>query len=185
VKAGKVKAIGLCNTTADLIRRAHKVHPIAAVQMEYSLMERGVEKEVLPACKDLGITFVAYGPLTYAFLAGEVKKPDDLPQGDMFRRRQSRFTEENLDHNVKMLDALDTVATEVGATPAQIALAWCVHRPYDVIPIPGSSRPKHLSENSEAADLHLTADQLKLLDDAFAVGAAKGDGAMMAPAPAR
>lgn len=185
VKAGKVKEIGLCNTTSDLIRRAHKVHPIAAVQMEYSLMERGVEKDVLPTCKELGITFVAYGPLTYAFLAGEVKKHDDLPQNDAFRRRQSRFTDENLDHNVKMLAALNQVATEVGATPAQIALAWCLHRPFDVLPIPGSSKPKHLEENAEAADVHLTELQVKLLDSSFSVGAAKGDGAMMAPVSPR
>jgi len=177
VKAGKVKALGLSNTTGDLIRRAAKVHPIAAVQMEYSLMERSVEKDVLPACKELGITLVAYGPLTYAFLSGEVQKPADLPQTDMFRRRQSRFEEENLKHNVTMLAALNKVAAEVDATPSQVALAWCLHRPYDVLPIPGSSKPHHLHENAKAADIKLSPAQVASLDAAFAPGAAKGSGA--------
>jgi aryl-alcohol dehydrogenase-like predicted oxidoreductase len=181
VKAGKVKAIGLCNTTPDLIRRAHKVHPLAAVQMEYSLMERSVEADVLPACQELGITFVAYGPLTYAFLSGEVKSRADVDQKDGFRLRQSRFSDEAIAQNVKLLAALQEVAKGVGATPSQIALAWCLHRPYDVLPIPGSSRPKHLHENAEAADIALTQDQVRRLDAAFAPGAAKGDGG---PAPA-
>ena len=175
VKAGKVKSIGLCNTTAELIRRAHQVHPLAAVQMEDSLMERGVESDVLPTCEELGITFVAFGPLTYAFLAGEVKKFEDLPQGDMFRRRQSRFKDENLAHNLTMLQAITAVANEAGGTPAQVAIAWCLHRPWDVLPIPGSSKVHHLKENAAAADLKLTADQVKRLDAAFAPGKAKGD----------
>jgi aryl-alcohol dehydrogenase-like predicted oxidoreductase len=174
VQAGKVKAIGVCNTTADLIRRAHKVHPLAAVQMEYSLMARGVEKDVLPACRELGITFVAYGPLTYAFLAGEVKKHEDLPQGDVFRRRQSRFTEENIPENLKLLAAVDEVASATGATRAQVALAWCLHRPWDVLPIPGSSRPHHLHENAKAADIRLSQEQVKRLDDAFDPSRVKG-----------
>jgi aryl-alcohol dehydrogenase-like predicted oxidoreductase len=176
VKAGKVKAIGICNTSAALIRRAHQVHPLAAVQMEYSLMDRGVEAEVLPACKELGITFVAFGPLTYAFLAGDVKKHADLPQGDMFRRRQSRFTDDNLAHNVAMLAALDAVVSETGATRAQVALAWCLHRPWDVLPIPGSSRLAHLRENAAAAEVRLTGAQVAKLDTAFAPGRPKGDG---------
>ena len=180
VKAGKVKAIGLCNTTADLIRRAHKVHPLAAVQMEYSLMERSVEADVLPTCKELGITFVAYGPLTYAFLSGEVKSRADVDQSDGFRLRQSRFSDEAIAQNLKLVGVLQDVAKEVGATPSQIALAWCLHRPYDVLPIPGSSRPKHLHENAEAANVALTQDQVRRLDAAFAPGAATGAGASMA-----
>ena len=175
VKAGKVKALGICNTSADLIRRAHKVHPLAAVQMEYSLMAREVEKEVLPACRELGITFVAYGPLTYAFLAGEVKKHEDLPQGDAFRRRQSRFREENIPENLKLLAAVDEVAAATGATRAQVALAWCLHRPWDVLPIPGSSRPHHLEENARAADIRLSPEQVRRLDDAFDPARVKGD----------
>ena len=175
VTAGKVKAIGICNTNAELIRRAHKVHPLAAVQMEYSLMERGVEKDVLPACQALGITFVAFGPLTYAFLAGEVKQHKDLPQWDMFRLRQSRFKDENLAHNVGLLDAVDAVAKDTGATRAQVSIAWCLHRPWDVLPIPGSSKVAHLLENASAADLKLTPQHVKSLDEAFAPGRAKGD----------
>jgi aryl-alcohol dehydrogenase-like predicted oxidoreductase len=181
VKAGKIRAIGLCNTTADLIKRAHKVHSIAAVQMEYSLMERSVEEDVLPTCQKLGITFVAYGPLTYAFLAGEVQKRADLPQNDQFRMRMTRFSDENLSHNVKMLTTINKVAEEVNATPAQVALAWCLHRPWDVLPIPGSSKPKHLHENANAADIKLSAAQVKLLDRTFAPDAVKGAGAQMMP----
>ena len=141
-------------------------------------MERSVGRVVLPACKELGITFVAYGPLTYAFLSGDVKKHEDLPQGDFFRRRQSRFTDDNIPHNLKLLEVLKGVAYEVGATPSQIALAWCLHRPYDVLPIPGSSRPKHLHENADAAAITLSQDQVRRLDAAFAPGVAKGDGGL-------
>ncbi|MFM9969273.1 MAG: aldo/keto reductase [Burkholderiales bacterium] len=177
IKAGKVKEIGICNTSADIIARAHKTHPLASVQMEYSLLERSVEKEVLPACKELGITFVAYGPLTYAFLSGEVQSHGDLPQDDMFRRRQSRFVEENISHNLKLLAALDEVRGECGGTRAQLALAWCLHRPWDVLPIPGSTKLKHLKDNAAAADIKLTAAQVAKLDAAFAPGIAKGSAA--------
>ncbi len=181
VKAGKVRALGLCNTTPELIRRAHLVHPIAAVQMEYSLMDRGVEQDVLPTCKELGITFVAYGPLTYAFLAGEVKTRADLPANDGFRGRMTRFTDENLSHNVKMLAIINQVAEEVDGTPAQVALAWCLHRPYDVLPIPGSTKPRHLQENAAAADIKLSAAQIALLDSTFASDKVKGAGAQIVP----
>ncbi len=177
IKEGKVREIGICNTSADILRRAHKAHPLAAVQMEYSLLERGVEKEVLPACKELGITFVAYGPLTYAFLSGEVQSHGDLPQDDMFRRRQSRFVEENISHNLKLLSALDQVRAESGGTRAQLALAWCLHRPWDVIPIPGSTKLNHLKDNAGAADIKLTPAHVAKLDAAFAPGTAKGSGA--------
>lgn len=182
VRAGKVREIGICNATADAIRRAHKTHPLASVQMEYSLLERGVEKEVLPACRELGITFVAYGPLTYAFLSGEVKTHGDLPQDDMFRRRQSRFVDENIAHNLKLLAALDEVRAESGGTRAQLALAWCLHRPWDVLPIPGSTKLKHLKENAAAADIRLTPAQVARLDAAFSPGAAKGSAAVTPPA---
>jgi aryl-alcohol dehydrogenase-like predicted oxidoreductase len=184
VKAGKVKQIGISNATADVIRRAHKTHPLAAVQMEYSLLERGVEKEVLPVCKELGITMVAYGPLSYAFLSGEVQKTGDIPQGDVFRRRQSRFAEDNLAHNLKLLAALDEVRAESGGSRAQLALAWCLHRPWDVLPIPGSTKLKHLQDNAAAADIVLTAAQVAKLDAAFAPGLAKGSSAAAA-SPAR
>ena len=184
VKAGKVKEIGICNSTAELIRRAHKTHTLAAVQMEYSLMERSVEREVLPACKELGITFVAYGPLTYAFLSGDVQNPGDLPANDMFRRRQSRFAEDSIRHNLGLLAALDEVRAESGGTRAQLALAWTLHRPWDVLPIPGSTKLQHLRDNAAAAELKLTAAQVAKLDAAFAPQAVMGSAAGGA-APAR
>ena len=182
VKAGKVKQIGISNASADIIRRAHKTHPLAAVQVEYSLLERSAEKEVLPVCKELGITLVAYGPLTYSFLSGEVQKLADLAPEDLFRRRQSRFAEENISHNLKLLAALDEVRAECGGTRAQLALAWCLHRPWDVLPIPGSTKLKHLKDNAAAADIKLTPAQVATLDTEFAPGAAHGNAA--APAPA-
>jgi aryl-alcohol dehydrogenase-like predicted oxidoreductase len=175
IKAGKVRQIGICNTDAETIRRAHATHPLAAVQMEYSLMERSVEKEVLPACKALGITFVAYGPLTYAFLSGEVKTHADLPSDDQFRRRQSRFTEDNIARNLGLLAALDEVRAEAGGTRAQIALAWCLHRPWDVLPIPGSRKVHHLRDNAAAVDIKLSPAHVARLDAAFAPGAAHGN----------
>ncbi len=184
VKAGKVKQIGISNATADVIRRAHQTHPLAAVQMEYSLMERSVEKEVLPVCKELGITLVAYGPLSYAFLSGEIQKRADLMPEDMFRRRQSRFCEESIPHNLKLLAVLDEVRAECGGTRAQLALAWCLHRPWDVLPIPGSTKLRHLKDNAAAADIELTPAQVAKLDAAFAPGAARGSGAG-GPLPAR
>jgi aryl-alcohol dehydrogenase-like predicted oxidoreductase len=175
-QAGKIKAIGLCNTTPELIRRAHAVHPIAAVQMEYSLMERRIEEDVLPTCKELGITLVAYGPLTFAFLAGQVKKHADLLETDRFRRRQSRFQQANIEKNLAMLPPLDEVATELGATAAQVALAWCLHRPFDILPIPGSTRMRHLEENAGSAEIKLSQQQIDQLDAAFACGTPHGDG---------
>jgi len=174
-REGKVRELGLCNTTPELIRRAHAVHPIAAVQMEYSLMERRIEEDVLPTCNELGIALVAFGPLTFAFLAGQVKRHADLPEGDMYRRRQSRFQDRNIEKNLAMLASLNEVATEVRATPAQIALAWCLHRPYDALPIPGSTRMRHLEENAAAADIKLSELQIRKLDTAFAHGMARGD----------
>lgn len=177
VVQGKVREIGVCNTTPALIRRAHAAHPLAAVQMEYSLMDRAVETEVLPLCNELGIAFVAYGPLTYAFLSGAVKTRDDLPAEDGFRMRQSRFAAENLVHNYGLLHDLERIAEEVDAKPAQVALAWCLHRPYDVLPIPGSSKLTHLRENAAAADIALSDAQVARLDAAFGQGAVRGAGA--------
>lgn len=175
-RAGKIKAIGLCNTTPELIRRAQAVHPIAAVQMEYSLMERRIEDDVLPTCKELGITLIAYGPLTYAFLAGKIRTQMDLSETDRFRRRQSRFQDANIAKNFTLLASLNEAAAEIGATTAQVALAWCLHRPYDVLPIPGSTRLRHLEENAASAEISLSQQQIDRLDDAFTRGIAHGDG---------
>jgi aryl-alcohol dehydrogenase-like predicted oxidoreductase len=174
-QAGKIGAIGISNTTPDLIRRAHAVHPLAAVQMEYSLMERGVEAEILDVCKELGITFVAWGPLTYAFLSGRVKSPADLPAGDQFRRRQTRFTEAAIQHNAAMLAVLDDIAADHAATPSQIALAWCLQRPFDILPIPGSTSATHLRENAAAIEIVLSAAQIAALDRTFAPSVVKGN----------
>ena len=173
--AGKIGAIGICNTTPALIRRAHAVHPLAAVQMEYSLMERGVEREILAVCAELGISFVAWGPLTYAFLSGRVKTHEDLPPGDQFRRNQTRFTDDALAHNASLLDVINRIAAEVNATPSQIALAWCLHRPTPVLPIPGSTSAHHLRENAAAASIALSAEQIATLDEAFSPAAIHGD----------
>jgi aryl-alcohol dehydrogenase-like predicted oxidoreductase len=173
---GKIRALGLCNTTPELIRRAHAVHPIAEVQMEYSLMERRIEDDILPTCEDLGITLVAFGPLTYAFLTGQITKHADLPEADGFRRRQSRFQNANIEKNLPLLASLHAIAAELGATPAQIALAWCLHRPHDVLPVPGSTWLRHLEENATSADVKLSQRQIDELDHAFAHGIAHGDG---------
>ena len=123
------------------------------------------------------VPYKGSGPSTTAFLSGEVQTHGDLPQEDMFRRRQSRFVEENIAHNLKLLSALDEVRAESGGTRAQLALAWCLHRPWDVLPIPGSTKMKHLKDNAAAADIRLTPAQVAKLDAAFAPGAAKGSGA--------
>ena len=176
IGAGKVRALGLCNTSPDLVRRAHKVHPLAAVQMEYSLMDRKAEREILPLCRELGISFVGYGPLTYAFLTGELRAREDLPSDERFRLRQTRFSDDNLKHNYRMLSAVGMVAAEIGGTPAQVALAWCLGRPFDVLPIPGSSRLDHLRANAGATDLQLSDRQTSELESAFAPEKVKGGG---------
>jgi aryl-alcohol dehydrogenase-like predicted oxidoreductase len=174
VKAGKVLQIGLSNCTVDHVRRAHKVHPIAAVQMEYSLMERKHEADLLPVCKELGITFVAFGPMAFSFLTGSIRKPEDLGN-DGARARQSRFNGDNLAHNVELLAVVDKLAAELGITPAQLALAWTLHRPWDILPIPGSTKVANLKANIAACDVVLSQAQVKLLDETFSAGRIKGD----------
>ena len=174
IKAGKVKEIGLSNCNVDRVRRAHKVHPIAAVQMEYSLMERKHEKDLLPLCQELGITFVAFGPMAFSFLTGTIRKPEDVGT-DGARARQSRFARENIGHNIGLLSVLDRIAAELRVTPAQLALAWTLHRPWDILPIPGSTKVANLKANIAACDVQLSPAQVKLLDDAFAAGKVLGD----------
>ncbi|NQV57354.1 MAG: aldo/keto reductase [Rhodospirillales bacterium] len=167
VTAGKVGALAISNATADQIRRAHAVHPLAAVQMEYSLFDRTQEAEILPTCKELGITFVAFGPLSFALLGGEVKNVNDLPEGDNYRRGMPRFHDENIGENLSMAETVADIAAELGATPAQISLAWTMCGAYDVIPIPGSRRPHHLEENVGAADIQLSGEHMTRLNNAF------------------
>ena len=164
VRQGKIRHIGLSEASAETIRRAHAVHPITAVQTEYSLWTRDPEAEILPTCRELGIGFVPYSPLGRGFLSGRFSKPDDLDEGD-FRRRGPRFTGENLDANLKLAAKVKEIADEVGCTPAQLALAWVLAQGGDLVPIPGTKRRSYLEENAAAAELRLSDDVLARLDD--------------------
>ena len=146
VKEGKVRYLGLSEASAKTLRRAQAVHPISALQSEYSLWERGVEEEVLPACRELGIGFVPYSPLGRGFLTGAAKRAEDYPKDD-FRRFQPRFQGGNFDRNMKIVDAVRAVASAKGATPGQIALAWLLAQGPDIVPIPGTKRRSYLEEN--------------------------------------
>ena len=174
VSAGKVRTLGICNATADQLRRAHATHPMAALQTEYSLFTREPETELLPVCRELGIAFVAYGPLAYAFFGGGVRSRADVPAGDAWRLSNERFQEDAFDHNLVLLDQLTALGKEAGATPGQLSLAWLLAKGDDVIPIPGSRQLAHLHENLGAADIHLTPEQVAQIDAAFPPGIAKG-----------
>jgi aryl-alcohol dehydrogenase-like predicted oxidoreductase len=171
VAAGKVKHLGLSEAGAQTIRRAHAVHPITALQSEYSLWTRDPEGEILDTCRELGIGLVAYSPLGRGFLAGRFSSPDELDDGD-FRKNHPRFSGENLERNRRLADAVRELAEEKGCTPAQLALAWVLSRGDDVVPIPGTKRRSYLEQNAAAAEVELTADDLQRLD---ALGEAAGD----------
>jgi aryl-alcohol dehydrogenase-like predicted oxidoreductase len=174
VQEGKVRYLGLSEAAPATIRRAHAVHPITALQSEYSLWTRDPEAEVLPTLRELGIGFVAYSPLGRGFLCGRIRSTDDLDERD-FRRRGPRFQEENLRQNLELVSAVEELAAEKGATPSQVALAWVLTRGDDVVPIPGTKRVEYLEENAAAAALELTPDELALLERTFPVGVAAGD----------
>jgi aryl-alcohol dehydrogenase-like predicted oxidoreductase len=171
VAAGKVRHLGLSEASAATIRRAQAVHPIAALQSEYSLWSREPEEGVLAACRELGIGFVSYSPLGRGFLAGRFSSPDDLAEDD-FRKRHPRFSGDNVEHNRRLADVVRRVAEAKGVTPAQVALAWVLSRGDDVVPIPGTKRRTYLEENAAAVDVELTAGELAELDG---IGAAAGD----------
>lgn len=173
VLAGKVRYLGLSEAGAETIRRAASVHPIAALQTEYSLWTRDVEEEILPLCRDLGIGFVAYSPLGRGFLTATITRSGDLIEKDR-RHDHPRFHEENLSHNRRLLDPLQAIAGECGCTPAQVALAWLLSRGDDVVPIPGTKRRGYLEENVKALDVSLTEAQLERLKAAFSPGVAAG-----------
>jgi len=173
VKQGKVKALGLSEVSVETLRRAHKVHPIAAVQSEYSLWSRDPEQGVLQACAELGVAFVAYSPLGRAFLTGTVSNPDKLPEGD-FRKASPRFQAEALERNNRLVASLETFAAEHKAKPAQIALAWLINKQPHVVPIPGTKRRTYLAENAAAAEIKLNAADIAELDRIFAPGAVTG-----------
>jgi len=159
VAQGKVRHIGLSEAAPETIRRAHAVHPITAVQTEYSLWTRDVEAEVLPTCRELGIGFVAYSPLGRGFLSGRFKSPEELDEND-FRRHGPRFSGENLDANLKLAQKVAQIAEEKGITAAQLALAWVLAQGEDLVPIPGTKRRAYLEENAGAVDVELTAEDL-------------------------
>jgi aryl-alcohol dehydrogenase-like predicted oxidoreductase len=163
VAEGKIRHIGLSEAAADTIRRANAVHPITAVQSEYSLWSRDPEDEVLPTCRELGIGFVAYSPLGRGFLAGRFTSPDELDEGD-FRRTGPRFTGDNLQANLRLADKVKEIASEKGVTPAQLAIAWLLAQGGDIVPIPGTKRRTYLEQNAAAVAVELTADDLARID---------------------
>jgi len=174
VEAGKVRHLGLSEASPETIRRAHAVHPIAALQSEYSLWTRDPEEGPLETCRELGIGFVAYSPLGRGFLTGQIQSPEDLEEGD-FRRNNPRFQGENFQRNVDLVARVEEIADEKGRTPGQIALAWLLSRGEDVVPIPGTKRVRYLKENAEAVDVELTDEEVGRIEQAFPKGAAAGE----------
>jgi aryl-alcohol dehydrogenase-like predicted oxidoreductase len=174
VEQGKVRHIGLSEAATETIRRAHAVHPITALQTEYSLWSRDPEGEILPTVRELGIGFVAYSPLGRGFLSGRFRSPDDLPEGD-FRRTSPRFQGDNFDRNLALVERVEELAAERGCTPGQLALAWVLTRGDDVVPIPGTTSVAHLEENVAALEVELTPDDLADLEAIFPAGVAAGD----------
>jgi aryl-alcohol dehydrogenase-like predicted oxidoreductase len=174
VKLGKVRYLGLSEAAPATVRRAHRVHPISALQTEYSLWTREPEEEILPTVRELGIGFVAYSPLGRGFLSGRIKSPADLVEDD-FRRRAPRFQEENLRRNLALVERVEAMAHEKGMKPAQLALAWVMAKGRDIVPIPGTKRRAYLEENVAAAPIALTAQEVARLDESVPPGATAGE----------
>ena len=173
VAAGKVRHLGLSEVGASTLRRAHAVHPISALQSEYSLWTRDPESAVLDTCRELGVTLVAYSPLGRGFLSGEIRSFEDFADDD-YRRRQPRFQGENFARNLALVDAVRSVADANGVTPAQLALAWVLARGEDIVPIPGTKRRRYLDQNISALEIVLSAADLAAIDAAFPAGAVAG-----------
>lgn len=174
VQEGKVRYLGLSEASPETIRRAHAVHPISALQTEYSLWTRDVEREILPVCNELGIGFVAYSPLGRGFLTGKIKTEEQLQEGD-YRRMSPRFKKENLEYNVKLVRDLEEFAAKKGCSLPQLALAWLLAQGNDIVPIAGTKRRKYLEENLGALDVDLSAEDLERLDKIAPLGVAKGE----------
>jgi aryl-alcohol dehydrogenase-like predicted oxidoreductase len=174
VKEGKVRYLGLSEASPATLRRAVKVHPIAALQTEYSLWTRDPENGVLAACRDLGIGFVAYSPLGRGFLTGQFRKFEDLPEDD-YRRHSPRFQGENFQKNLDLVRRVEEIAHEKGCKPSQLALAWVMAQGDDIVPIPGTKRRKYLEENVAASAVGLTEKDLRRIDEVFPPEAAAGD----------
>lgn len=182
VEQGKVRFLGLSEAGPQSLRRAMRTHPISALQTEYSLWSRDVEREILPACRELRIGFVPYSPLGRGFLSGELKSFDDLPSDDV-RRSQPRFQGENFQKNLDLVDKLTQIARKKGCTTSQLALAWAHAQGKDIIPIPGTKRRRYLDENVAALEIQLSREELEEIENVFPAGAAAGDrysAAMMA-----
>src|ERR1700736_927740 len=175
VKAGKVKYLGLSEASPATIRRAHKVHPITALQTEYSLWERHVEEEILPTVRELGIGFVPYSPLGRGFLTGTITKPSDLGEKDSRSQRFPRFAGENFDKNQVLVDRVSAIAGRRRVKPGQLALAWALAKGQDLVPIPGTKRRKYLEENAAAVEIKLTAGEVAELEAAVPQNAIAGD----------
>src|SRR6266567_2530911 len=171
IAEGKVRHIGLSEASPDTIRRAHAVHPVAALQTEYSLWTRDPEADLLPLVRELGIGFVPYSPLGHGFLTGDVRSPEQLSDDD-WRKNNPRFTEGNLEKNLRIVDEVEAVASEIGATPAQVALAWLLAQGDDIAPIPGTKRVSRVEENTAANGIELSAERIARLDN---LGAATGE----------
>jgi aryl-alcohol dehydrogenase-like predicted oxidoreductase len=174
VHEGKVRFLGLSEAAPATIRRASKVHPIAALQTEYSLWSRDPEGEILETCRQLGIGFVAYSPLGRGFLTGRFKTQEDIPPDD-WRRHHPRFEGENFKRNLHLAETVRQIAEEIACAPAQLALAWVLAQGQDIVPIPGTKHPRYVEENIGALNVHLTDGQLRRLDEAFPVGVPAGE----------
>lgn len=171
---GKIRFLGLSEAAPETIRRAHKVHPITALQTEYSLWSRDAEAEVLPTVRELGIGYVAYSPLGRGFLTGQFRSPADFADDD-YRKNHPRFTGENFDRNIRLVEEIGALAEQRGATAAQMALAWVLARGDDIVPIPGTKRRKYLDENIAALELELSNEELARLDAILPPGVAAGE----------
>ncbi|HKK44441.1 MAG TPA: aldo/keto reductase [Balneolaceae bacterium] len=173
VDEGKVRYLGLSEASPENIRRANKVHPITALQTEYSLWSRDVEGKILPTCEDLGISFVAYSPLGRGFLTGKFQSPDDFDEDD-YRQYSPRFQGENFQKNLDLVNHIEELADEKGCTPAQLALAWLLAREDYIVPIPGTKHRKYVEQNAKAVDIELTDEELKKIDEIAPKGVAAG-----------
>jgi aryl-alcohol dehydrogenase-like predicted oxidoreductase len=173
VKEGKVRYLGLCEVGPETLRRAASVHPISAVQSEYSLWTRDPEEKVLPACREIGIGYVPYGPMGRGFLTGQIRRFEELGKDD-FRRTSPRFQGGNLEKNLRLVDRLQEMATQKGCTAGQLALAWLLAQGEDIVPIFGTKRRTYLEENLKALEISLSAEDLRRLHEIFPPGAAAG-----------
>jgi aryl-alcohol dehydrogenase-like predicted oxidoreductase len=173
VEAGKVRYLGLSEAAPETIMRANAVHPISALQSEYSLWTREPETDVLATVRELGIGFVPYSPLGRGFLSGRFRSPEDIPEGD-FRRDNPRFQSDNFNRNLELVERVEELAAEKDVTPSQLALAWVLGRRDDIVPIPGTTRVEHLEENVAALEIELSDDDLQELESVFPMGAAAG-----------